>query len=79
MNICDFRQTCRRRVKINGVEHDVWILMSHQRAEGLNDCPVGNRVHLIPLGWFDSSEVEIISSLPWVEYTQEDIANTPQH
>jgi len=67
MNISEIRQTCRRRVKINEVEHDVWILMAHQRGDGQNECPVGDRVYLTPLGWFDSSQVEIISSLPWIE------------
>ncbi|MFA6536054.1 MAG: hypothetical protein WC250_03760 [Candidatus Paceibacterota bacterium] len=41
--------------------------MAHPCDEGRNKRPVGNRVHLVPGGWFETSRVEVLELLPWEE------------
>lgn len=59
------RQTCRIKVRINGDEHVVRLIFAHQRPEGMNEVPLGDRVYLDPLGWFNTDEVEFLEVLPW--------------
>jgi hypothetical protein len=62
-----YKQTCRVKVRIDGAEHNAWLLFSHQGRGGQNISPIGNRVHLEPLGEFDTDAVELVDVLPWVE------------
>ena len=61
------RQTCRVKVRINGVERVAEVLMAHQHPLGLNSRPCGDMVYLEPGGWFKTDDVELIDVLPWRE------------
>ena len=64
--LSECRQTCRVKVRINGGEESVVeVLMAHQTTGGLNSRPCGDRVHLVPGGWFNTDDVELIEVLPW--------------
>ena len=66
MDISEFRQTCRIRVRIKGGEPmDVVLRLAHQDPEGLNDRPVGKEVYLNGR-WHDSKDVEVLELLPWL-------------
>lgn len=66
MDITQCRQTCRLRVKVKGGEpRDVVIRLAHQDPEGLNNRPVGKRVHFDG-EWHESKDVEVIDLLPWL-------------
>ena len=67
MDISQFRQTCRIRVKVKGGEpKDVVIRLAHQDPEGLNARPVGENVYFDG-EWHKSKDVEVLEVLPWLE------------
>jgi hypothetical protein len=67
MNLKECRQSCRVKVRIAGEEKVAKILMAHQHPNGLNNRPVGDRIHLEPGGWYKSEDVEFLEVLPWDE------------
>ena len=65
MDISQFRQTCRVRVRVKGGElKDIVLRLAHQDPEGLNDRPVGEKVYFDG-EWHESKDVEVIQVLPW--------------
>jgi hypothetical protein len=67
MNISEFRQTCRLRVQVKGGEpRDIVLRLAHQDSQGLNDRPVGERVHFDGQ-WYDSADVKVLELLPWIK------------
>ena len=66
MDISQFRQTCRIRVRVkSGEPQDIVLRLAHQDPEGLNSRPVGERVHFNGR-WHDSRDVEVLDVLPWL-------------
>lgn len=64
--IRDLTTTCRIRVKIRNRIRVVRLIFSNfDPRGGKNRSPIGNRVHLVPLGWINTDEVTFLGFLPW--------------
>ena len=57
------RQACRVKVKIDGEEKVGRLLF----GSTFNMRPIGDDVHLEPLGWFKTDKVEFLELLLWSE------------
>ncbi len=60
-----YRQTCRVKIKISNKIEIARLIFAHQQSGGLNNVPIGDRVYLEPLGWFNTDDVELLEVLTW--------------